>query len=151
MAKTPVSRRLGIFFLLGILCWTSPALARTLRVGVYHNNPPMVFQDESGKLTGLYPRLLESIAREEGWTIEYLLDTFANHLERLRKGELDLLTGIAFSPERAQTFDFNQETVWLNWGVVYTHPSISVQSFLDLNSQKIFVVPNDIYHQGLRE
>ncbi|NSW77302.1 MAG: diguanylate cyclase, partial [Candidatus Atribacteria bacterium] len=75
----------------------------------------------------------------------------SNHLQHLKNGEIDLLTCIAYSSERARMFDFSEETVWLNWGTVYTHPSIAIQSFLDLNLQKIFVVSNDIYHQGLRE
>ncbi|MEN3189067.1 MAG: transporter substrate-binding domain-containing protein, partial [Atribacterota bacterium] len=128
----------------------STASARTIRVGVY-DNPPMVFQDQSGKITGFYPYLLEYIAQKEGWKIEYRWDTFTNHLQSLSENTIDLLVGIAHSPERAQNFDFNQEAVWLSWGMVYTHPSISIQSFLDLNGKKIFVVTDDIYHKNLRD
>lgn len=132
-----------------VLCFSFPAFSRTIRVGVYHN-PPMVFQDEKGRITGFYPRILEYIAQKEGWTIEYRWDIFTNHLKHLQNGEVDLLSCIAHSPERAQNFDFNEETIWLNWGTVYTHPSISVQSFLDLNVKKIFVVADSIYYQHLQ-
>ncbi|MGQ9473049.1 MAG: transporter substrate-binding domain-containing protein, partial [Candidatus Caldatribacteriaceae bacterium] len=138
-----------LLFLASLLFVINPVRALTLKVGVYHN-PPLVFQDEQGNLTGLYPRILEFIAQREGWKIEYSFDTFANHLESLKGGDIDLLVAIAYSPEWAQIFDLTQETVWINWGMIYTSPNLKVQSFLDLNEKTIFGVKGDIYTSNLQ-
>ncbi|WP_369017777.1 transporter substrate-binding domain-containing protein [Thermatribacter velox] len=124
------------------------AWALTLRVGAYQD-PPLVFWDESGQVQGLYPEVLEEIGRREGWQIEYVRDDFSKLLDFLRQGEIDLLLAIAYSEERAQVFDFNQETVWLNWGAVYARPSLKINSLLDLNGKTILTVKDDIYYQEM--
>jgi len=144
-----LSRVLGIFFL-GILFFPLSLEVQTVRVGVYRN-PPLVLQKEKGRFDGLFIRILKFVAQKEGWAIEYHFDTFGKLLTSLEQGEIDLLVAFAYSPERAQRFDFNRETVWLNWGVIYTHPSISIQSFLDLHGRQIYVVSNDVYYQVLQQ
>jgi len=124
------------------------ACALTVRVGVYQD-PPLVFWDEDGRVQGLYPEVLEEIGRREGWQIEYVRDDFSRLLDFLRQGEIDLLLAIAYSEERAQVFDFNQETVWLNWGAVYARPSLRINSLLDLNGKTILAVKDDIYYQEM--
>jgi len=126
----------------------SGACALTVRVGVYQD-PPLVFWGEDGQVQGLYPEVLEEIGRREGWQIEYVRDDFSKLLDFLHRGEIDLLLAIAYSEERAQVFDFNQETVWLNWGALYARPSLRINSLLDLNGKTILAVKDDIYCQEM--
>ena len=44
---------------------------RTVRVGVYQNEPK-VFMDENGHASGFFVDLLEEIAAREGWTLVYV-------------------------------------------------------------------------------
>ncbi|GEM_PF-445684 len=144
------SKRISFFLVIALFiffAFFSEAWALVVRVGAYWN-PPLVFWDEQGQVQGLYPEILEEIGRREGWQIEYQREEFSKLLNLLRRGEIDLLLAIAYSDERAQEFDFNRETVWLNWGVIYTPPSLRVNSFLDLNGKTLLVVKDDIYYQA---
>ncbi len=78
----------------------SSGMVEHIRVGVY-DNLPMVSFDRGGRGTGLFPELLEHIAPQEGWTLEYVAGTWAECLERLDRGKLDVLVSIAYTDERA--------------------------------------------------
>lgn len=140
-------RLLPLVLLLAIALPPSPARETPLRVGVY-NSRPKVFRDEAGRVAGFFPEILELIAREEGWPIEYIDGTWKECLERLEKGEIDLMVDVAWSEERAARFDFNEESVFVNWGVLYTAPGIRVESFLDLAGRRIAVMKGNIHTDG---
>jgi len=74
---------------------------RPVRVGLYEN-APKVYTDATGRPAGLFVELLEAIARAEGWRLSYEPCDWAVCLERLERGELDLMPDVAFSAERAQ-------------------------------------------------
>lgn len=118
--------------------------ARVLRVGVYQDHP-LVFTAENGDVEGFYIDILEEIARQEGWHLIYVAGTWEECLRRLEAGEIDLLVAIAYRPERAERYDFNQETVLTNWGQVYTAPGGGVNSILDLHGKSVAGVAQDVY------
>lgn len=130
-----------------LLITSSSASGDEIMVGVYQN-PPLVLKDED-EITGLYIDILEYIAEEEGWNIVYEFDTFPNLIQKLRAGQIDLMTAIAFSEEREEIFDFNSETIISNWGVICAFDSID--SILDLEGLRIATIRNDIYHEKLRK
>ena len=49
-----------------------------------------------------------------------------------KAGDIDLLVGIAYTPERAKRFDYTSQTLINNWGVVYRNSAASVTSLADL-------------------
>lgn len=117
---------------------------QTLRVG-YEQNQPMASTAENGKAQGIMIDLVEEIARREGWTIQYVPCIWNKCLEKLQNAEIDLLVGIAYTPERAQKYSYNQHTVISNWGLLYARPGQKIESYADLNGKKIAVVKNDVY------
>jgi len=114
-----------------------------VRVGVYQNKPK-VFIDENGKADGFYIDLLEHIAKSEDWNLQYIPGTWSQCLDRLEKGQIDLLPDIAFSEDRTLRFDFNHKTVLSNWAVVYTLKGSEIESFRDLKGKKIAFMKEDI-------
>lgn len=131
--------------LIPFLTTSSSAGGDEIRVGVYQN-PPLVLND-NGEIAGFYIDILEYIAEEEDWDIVYVYDTFPNLTESLRNGEIDLMTAIAYSEERSQLYEFNNETVLTNWGVICARRMID--SVLELEGLRIAVVKDDIYYEGL--
>jgi len=122
---------------------------RLVRVGVYENKP-LVFLGQGGRPAGIYVEILEDIARREGWRLEYVAASWPECLERLERGEIDLLAAIAFAEERLARFDFTHETVLSNWGTVYARPGAPIHSFLDLEGKVVAGVPGDIYYETLK-
>ncbi|MBW1753546.1 MAG: transporter substrate-binding domain-containing protein, partial [Deltaproteobacteria bacterium] len=58
------------------------AASKTVKVGV-HQNTPLTFIDENGKVGGFFIDLLESIADKENWEIEYVQSSFSECLSNL--------------------------------------------------------------------
>ncbi len=139
-------KRFGALILLFMLLFsTSQVNAGTpIRFGVYENSP-LIFMDESGHARGLVIDILETIAEAEAWDIQYVPCEWAQCLNWLEIGRLDLLGPIAFSEERSILFDFTDESVISNWGQIYQHPGENIESFLDLNGKRLAVLREDIY------
>jgi|GEM_PF-1351442 len=124
----------------------SMAADLAIRVGI-SDSPPTAFLDEAGRPSGFTPELLNEIALKEGWTLDYIYDTFANLQLRLKRGEIDLLA-MAYTPERDLEFDFNSEALTSRWGVVYVLEGTHVNSLADLAGRRVAVAAKDI-HGGL--
>lgn len=118
--------------------------AQTIRVGVF-NNKPIVFQDEEGKAQGMAVDVLEKIAAQEEWQLQYRLDSWGNLIHALENNEIDLLMGIAYTAERAQKYDFTQETLINNWAVVMQAASDNISSLEGLAEKRIALMKRSIH------
>ena len=135
-----------------LLLPAGPVSAQTagpVRVGTYANEP-LVFRDAGGAPQGIYIDLLEEIARKQGWTLRYVEGTWDECLQRLERGEIDLLVAIGYSEERTRLFDFSREPVVVNWGQVYVAPRSPIRSLLDLTGRTLAVLRGDVYYESLK-
>ncbi len=130
------------FFLCLLL--SGQSFAKQLKVGVY-SNKPLVFQDEQGKFQGLSIDVLRTIAKAEGWDLEFIPGSWPECLQRLEKSETDLQVAIAFSTTRSEVFDFPKETLITNWGRLYRNPNTEADSLLDLEGMTIALLEKDIH------
>lgn len=132
-----------------MLLWLIPTgvAAETLQVGVYRN-PPLTTYDSNGQVSGLFPDLLEKIAEEKGWQLEYVPGSWSDCLAGLENGTIDVLPAIAYTPERAQIYDFTEQTILSNWGQVYLKKGTHVESILQLDGKTVAVKHKDVYFQG---
>jgi len=143
-------------FLFALLILTVPAAqdsfgeSRSLqkfRVGVYEN-PPKVFTNNAGKGAGIFPEILRIIAESEKWEIEFVSCPWDECLKRLESGELDIMPDIAYSEKRGEKFHFSEESVFLNWGTIYTRKDFVANSLFDLNGKTVAAVKGDIHTVG---
>ena len=111
----------------------------TVRVGVY-DNPPKVAIASDGTVSGLYPELVEAIAEEKDWRLVYVPGSWTESLERLERGEIDLMVDVAVTEPRKGLYAFNEETVLVNWGIVYARADVDVVSLIDLDGLRIAVM-----------
>jgi len=133
------------------LCIVFVTQARqTIRVGVF-DNKPIVFKDSDGKIRGFAIDLLENIAAQNDWDIEYRFDAWSNQLPALENGELDLLVGIAYSDERAERFDFSAQTAINNWGVVLQAENTKFTSLQDLVGKRVALMKKSIHSTSFIE
>ena len=157
-----VRSKMGLFCLVAALTISSfcsvllqarPALAKepqptlTVRVGAYEN-PPKIFTDKDGQVRGIFPDILQRIAADEGWRLVYVPGTWEECLQRLESGGIDIMVDVAFSKKRAEKYSFNAETVFINWGVLYTRKDLTIDSFLDLQNRTVAVMKGSIHTEG---
>ena len=114
-----------------------------VRVGVFPFQP-FNFMDSTGQAQGLNPDLLREIARDETWQIEFVPGSWAEGLERLQKGDIDLMLSVAYSPERAEIMDYTYESVAELWGQVFVKPEGTFRNINDLAGRRVAVMRKDI-------
>ena len=127
-----------------VLASGTVAATRQILVGVYENRP-LVFRDDLGRYQGIAVDVLEEIARKKKWEMQFVPGTWLQCLDRLHTGKIDLLVGIAFSPERKKLYSFNAVPLLSNWGQFYSLPDRDFTSILSLNGKIIALVDRDIY------
>jgi signal transduction histidine kinase len=135
-----------LFIAVVICCATSTVHAadvRTVTVGVYEN-APKVFTDASGKPAGIFIDIIEQIAKSEGWKLRYLHGTWAEGLDRLENGEVDLMPDVAYTTEREKTYSFHKIPVLSVWSQVYARKGSGIQSILDLNGKRVAALEQTI-------
>lgn len=119
----------------------------TLKVGIY-KNPPLVTTDQKGHPSGLFIEILQQIATQEGWDLNFVAGTWSDQLHRLSMGKIDLLPAIAINDARQQRFLFTDQTVIANWAQIFVPEDSSIQSVPDLDGKRIAVLRDDLYITG---
>lgn len=112
---------------------------RDVSVGL-HENAPRVFTGADGKPAGLFIELLEEMAKAEGWRLRYVRCEWLACLDRMTRGELDLVPDVAFSIERSRSYDFHTVSVANSWSQVYSDPDLKVTSLADLAGRRVAVL-----------
>lgn len=151
--KGVMRKGLLVFLFFLFLQWNlaSPVdAAGRLKVGV-HENRPLVFVDADGHAKGFLIDILEYIGAKEGWRLDYIPGSLTECLERLKKGEIDLVVGIEYSRERNEVYDFTYEAIFSDWGVVYSQGDSDINQIVNLDNKKIAVVHDDIHYHNLRK
>lgn len=120
---------------------------RIVRVGIY-DNKPKVYLDDKKVAAGVFPDILNYIAKQENWQLEYVSGTWEEGLARLEKGEINIMVDVALSAERRQKYDFTNETILSSWGVVYVRKNSDIDSFKDLDGKTIAILKSSVYSGG---
>jgi PAS domain S-box-containing protein len=145
-----IERRLctaAVVVLLTLLLLSVASLAQVVRVGFYEN-PPKLYTDEHGSVRGFFPEVIEHIAEQEGWDLEYVSGTWSECLIRLEAGEIDLMPDVAYLESRAAIYGFAEEPLFINWGIIYAVPDSGIESIPDLVEKRIAVMTRSIHTEG---
>lgn len=146
-----MQRVLPIFLLGTAFCLTlaAPAGAKTVKVGIF-DFKPLCHMEKSVEDQGLVVSVLQIVASQEKWEIEFVPGTLAEGMQRLSSAEIDLLAAAAYSKDGAAHCDFTRETIISTWAQVYALDKTHVQSWFDLASRSIGIVRDDPYNQEIR-
>jgi PAS domain S-box-containing protein len=131
------------FSLVNPISFVHANAARTVRVGIYQNEPK-IFMDESGHPSGFFIDILEEIGAVEEWTLVYEPCQWVDCLAALEAGRIDLMPDVAFSTERDQIYDFHNTPVLGSWSQVYSHSSVQVTGYNDLAGKRVAVLEGSI-------
>ena len=136
-----------ILFNTAILCFAENKLL-SIKIGFYQN-PPKIFIDSKGKISGFWPDLISHIAEKENWKIKYIRGTWDQCLQRLEKGEIDIMPDVAFTEKRSRVFIFSSAPVLMSWSRVYINKTNKdILSIEDLKHKKIAALKNSVNLEG---
>lgn len=145
-----ISQTRTLLVLAVLLVFLAPFLAasnNTIRVGVYDNSPK-IYKDANGNITGFWAEIVNSIAADEGWDVQYVHGTFAEGLARLERNDIDVMVDVTYSDARAAKYDFTDENVLVEWSLVYVKAGSTIESPLDLQGKRIAVLNGSSNYVG---
>ena len=125
---------------------------RRIVIGGDNNYPPYEYLDKTGRPAGFSVDLTWAIARELGLDIEIRLGPWAETMQDLEKGEIDVIEGMFYSPERDLKFAYSQPYQVNDYvSVVRKGQGAPPASVDELKSKRIVVQKGDIIHDFLIE
>jgi len=139
--------RVTVLLILFFSAFALSAEAGPVRVGVFHI-PPLISIASDGQVQGIFPDILENVAAQEKWQLEYIPGTWSQCLRRLEQGEIDLLPSIAFTEERAKKLTFSREPVISDWGQVFVPKDSPIHSIIDLDGRVVAVMKDSVFFSG---
>lgn len=141
----------SLLLALMLVTFTIPCVGedtRTIKVGVY-DNAPKIFLSPQGKPEGILIDILEVIAQEEGWNIQYVPGTWNEGLARLSTNRIDLMPDVAISSERMLQYSFHKVPVLTSWSQIFALPNAGISSMLDLDSKRVAVLGGSVQEREL--
>jgi PAS domain S-box-containing protein len=135
---------LTLFFSLFIICAISSSAGSKK---IYKAGLPDIHVLTDKKLDGSpggFPcEILNNAARDEDIQLEWVGGSWTELLEKLKKGEIDVLPGVQVTDERRKIFDFLDYSLFSTWTGIYIRSDEDILSPMDLNGKKIAVVYMD--------
>lgn len=120
--------------------------ALTIKVGIYSNPPLSFYKNEQAQ--GIFPDVLNYIAKNEAWTIDYVHAPFFILLKDLKDAKIDAICSIVYTDARAKMYNFSHEYLLSNWAQVYAPYGSNINTPFDLNNKRIGVLKSDVFYEG---
>ncbi|MCX7918708.1 MAG: PAS domain S-box protein [bacterium] len=136
--------------LLTLLASVGIGVPRTVRVGVYQNEPK-IFMDNNGQPAGIFIDLLKKIAEQERWNLVYVPGEWSGCLQALELGQIDLMPDVAYSEERSTKYDFHKTPVLESWSRIYASSDNPINTIADLNNKRIAVLKGSIQQKVFQQ
>lgn len=92
--------------------------SKTIRIG-YIDYEGFFDKTEDGSFTGYGVELLDEISTYTDWKYEYVFDTFSNHLENLKSGDIDFICHAQKTPAREDAYLFSDYATGAESSVLY--------------------------------
>jgi len=124
--------------------------ARTLVIGGDFNLPPYEYLDENNNPQGYNVELSLELAKLLGYKVRFNLSKWAKVRQWLDEGEIDLIQGMAYSPERAQVYHFSIPHS-NTWRAIFLRKDSQLESFKELELSQILIQQGDIAQDFLSE
>lgn len=124
------------------------AQPKSLDVGVYQN-PPKLFLDNNGDLSGIFGDLFTEIASREDWVISPVPCEWDQCLNLLETGQIDIMPDVAHSEIRAQALDFHHTPALHSWSQIYQRARGGIQAITDLEGKRVAVLTGSVQERYL--
>jgi PAS domain S-box-containing protein len=144
-----VTKFLLAMSLLMILAAAPAHANQRVRVAVFDNPPLISYDDREHRATGIFMDVLRYTAAREGWDVEYVPGEPAQGLERLARGEVDLIPAVPHSRAREQRLSFTRETLATSWARIYVRPGSRIRTIRDLAARNVAVLKGSLLQEQL--
>ncbi len=124
-------------------------LRPVVHVGGGWDFPPYEFINQDGQPDGYNVELVMAIAEVMGLSVEFKLGHWPQMREKLQTGEIDLLQGMFYTPERALMNDFSNPHSNVNHAIFARKGMPTLKSLNDLHGKDVIVPRGSLMHDFL--
>lgn len=125
---------------------------KTVRVG-WHEAPYFI-TDKLGRRSGYSYEYQYKLAAYTGWNYEYVKGTWSELLQKLKDGEIDLMSNISFMQERSKDMLYASLPMGSESYYIFVSPDnkeISADNYATLNGKRIGVTKNSFQKEEARK
>ena len=118
---------------------------KTVRVGWYEST--YCYTDKFGRKSGMVYEYQQKVAVHTGWNYEYVKDSWPNLMQMLKNGEIDLMSDVSYTEERANSMLFSSLEMGTESYYIYTdvnNKTINSENLSSFNGTKIGVNKDSI-------
>ena len=122
--------------------------SKVVRVGWYES--AFHSTDQFGRRSGYGYEYQQRVAIYTGWDYEYVEGSWSELFEKLENGEIDLLSDVSYTPERAENVLYSSEAMGSEGYHVFIAPTnteIRPDDFSTLDGKRVGVNKNSIQEQ----
>ena len=126
--------------------------SKKVRVGWYES--AFHTTDQFGRRSGFGYEYQQRIATYTGWTYEYVEGSWSELFEMLQNGEIDLLSDVSYTEERAQKILFSSEAIGQESYYTFISPDnteVKPDDFSTFDGKKVGVNKNSIQEKLFKE
>ena len=128
---------------------TSPPQKRMIRVGGNNDFAPYEFADTDGRPNGYTVALMQAVAHQVGLEADITLGPWQEMLKKLEDKKIDALTGLLYSKERDEKFDFSVPHTIISYAI-FVRKGEPYHAVDDLKNKQVIVVQDVYAHEWLK-
>ncbi len=132
-----------LFVALAVLCWVPHGAAQEKVVGGDFDYPPHSYLTPEGRADGFGIAVLKEIERVTDLNFHYQLSQWDSALVHLKRDQVDLVTGIIYSEQREEDYDFTVP-VHTEYYAIFTRKEFRVEELQDLEGLEVALLNGDI-------
>ena len=137
---------------LPLTAYAGEAEQKVVRVGWYDSS--FCYRDAFGRRCGLDYEYQQRISAYTGWTYEYVEDSWSNLFQKLKDGEIDLLSDVSYKPERTEYMLFPELPMGSEAYYIYIASSnreITAENLASFNGTTIGVNEGSVQEDFLKD
>lgn len=110
-------------------------------------------KDSLGSYSGYAVDYLNEISKYTQWEYHYVFDTWDRCLEKLKKGDIDILCSAQYTPERDKYFDYSSLPIGNEYTIIYTglDSQIYFNDYDTMNHKIIGLLEDSYQNQSLKK
>ena len=87
----------------------APLTGKVVKVGYFNDGNYMSGASEDAVKSGYGYEYLQAVANYTGWRYEYVYGSWSQLYKKLLSGEIDIMTDVSYTPERARLINYPKE------------------------------------------
>ncbi|WP_124057832.1 ABC transporter substrate-binding protein/permease [Vaginisenegalia massiliensis] len=116
-----------------------PAKGQTFVIATDTTYAPFEFLDSKGKLVGIDIDILNAIAKDQGFKVDYRFMPFSSGIQALESNQVDgMIAAMGVTPERKKSFDFT-DAHYQSGAIFAVNPKAKIKNYADLKGKRVAV------------